>query len=371
MRDLLVGFTSRDEGELEPLWEQAFFVLDTSALIELAVKHSPKTQAEALDVLGRLKDRLWLPHQVAVEFVHVRPRKRHEEFGRLKQKIVELEQLFTQNGVVSEGRVSDAFAVLSDATVEEPDWDALDVFEQSLGELFKGRIGPAPAPAQLLELYDVCRRRYAVKLPPGYADVPKKDEPACFGDCIIWHQILEHAKTEKQPAIVVTGEQKDDWWGKQANKKIIGPRPEMIVEMRAVAGVDVHFYSWKQFYPYAADFVKRPVKPDVVEEFAKIEEAETARAARAAAMAPVWAQLASDYVQVGMLSDFSRLFDPMRPFRNVFDDYLKRQYEQFASSIANTSVLGLTNLFASSADMPIEEKPDEDPEGGGEEETPD
>jgi len=51
----------------QELWDKATFVLDANVLLNLY--RFPKGAAhDLLDVLERLSDRLWLPHQATVEY---------------------------------------------------------------------------------------------------------------------------------------------------------------------------------------------------------------------------------------------------------------------------------------------------------------
>ena len=61
-------------------------------------------------------------------------------------------------------------------------------------------------------LYDQARRRYAARIPPGFADHKEKGEPDSFGDYIGWVQLLDYAKESKKPAILITDDSKEDWW---------------------------------------------------------------------------------------------------------------------------------------------------------------
>jgi hypothetical protein len=68
------------------------------------------------------------------------------------------------------------------------------------------------------------------RIPPGYADEKKKDDPT--GDYIIWSELLSHAKTSKRPLLFVTGDKKEDWYRPTVRGRSIGPRVELIAEMR-------------------------------------------------------------------------------------------------------------------------------------------
>lgn len=47
---------------------------------------------------------------------------------------------------------------------------------------------------------------------------------------LLWLQVIEYAKKEHKPIILVTGENKEDWWQKEKGK-IVSARPELINEI--------------------------------------------------------------------------------------------------------------------------------------------
>lgn len=96
-----------------------------------------------------------------------------------------------------------------------------------------------------------------MQLPPGYMD-SKKDKDKIgdkysygglvyhrkFGDLTFWKQIIEEAKSRKiKHLIFITDDDKEDWWliADYMGEKQIGPRPELIEEIRREAGTE-HFY---------------------------------------------------------------------------------------------------------------------------------
>lgn len=71
--------------------------------------------------------------------------------------------------------------------------------------------------------------RYLNKIPPGYEDDHKPDNGV--GDLLIWHAILELAKSSKNDIIFVSGEEKTDWFHR-SEKQPLYPRFELITEFR-------------------------------------------------------------------------------------------------------------------------------------------
>ena len=77
--------------------------------------------------------------------------------------------------------------------------------------------------------------------------------------------MLDKAKEKKSPVIIVTDDAKEDWWWKHQGK-IIGPRPELVEEMRATANVSFYMYRSDQFLEHAARYLKQHVDQAAIAE---------------------------------------------------------------------------------------------------------
>ncbi len=67
MRDVFPGYYKPTETEMAELWADALVVLDTNALFNL-FRYTNATREAFLKVLSEKRERLWLPHQVGLEF---------------------------------------------------------------------------------------------------------------------------------------------------------------------------------------------------------------------------------------------------------------------------------------------------------------
>lgn len=84
-------------------------------------------------------------------------------------------------------------------------------------------------------------RRNDLNTPPGYKDKNKDNNQA--GDLVIWHEILNLAKTKDQHLIFVSVDEKTDWWH-QSGKSPLYPRFELVDEFREVTkGKSFHIVS--------------------------------------------------------------------------------------------------------------------------------
>ena len=61
------GFYRPSEDEFLTLWERGFFVLDSNVLLNL-YRYPETARRDFLNVLKKIKERIWVPHQVILEF---------------------------------------------------------------------------------------------------------------------------------------------------------------------------------------------------------------------------------------------------------------------------------------------------------------
>jgi hypothetical protein len=80
--------------------------------------------------------------------------------------------------------------------------------------------------------------RVARREPPGYLDADKAGSglpEGATGDYLVWRQAVEEAAARGTDLVLVTADQKADWWWRHATD-LIGPRSELVAEFAAVAG---------------------------------------------------------------------------------------------------------------------------------------
>lgn len=68
MDELLKIYLPKTESQRKEIWNKAILVFDTNVLLNL-YKYSNGTRNEFMTIMERAIDRLWLPHQVALEFL--------------------------------------------------------------------------------------------------------------------------------------------------------------------------------------------------------------------------------------------------------------------------------------------------------------
>lgn len=263
------GWFPKTPDELAKIWERAIFVPDTNVLLH-CLRHPAQVRDELLRVFEVLKESLWIPHQVGLEFhrnrlevefgaqdAYDRLIKDHETaLGQAKEK---LRQLRAHPTIDVEREIAALDMVLEDfrkrmaiARDSHPTSDIAQAMAR-LTELFEGRVGSRWRPDRLGAIKKEGEDRYARKIPPGYKDA-KKDagEFDKYGDLIIWKDLIEKSKAEKRPVIFISDDAKEDWWWIYRGRKL-GARPELLEEFHEATGQDFHIYEFTQFLRIAAE----------------------------------------------------------------------------------------------------------------------
>lgn len=303
MKGLFPQYDDPTTKDFAGIWKQALFVFDTNVLLNL-YRYQAATRDELLNVLGQLTNRVWIPHHVALEFQRNRLKviaeqsKRFSEVRRTIEKsrsslfadieklqlqkrhsLINPEPLFADFEKMIEGFLTELNRLQeSQQKVTDP-----DPLKTKIELVFDGRVGSPPSDQDAVdELYKEAELRFKLKIPPGFQDSEKdKDGPdehihggivykRKYGDFVVWHQLLGHAKQSKSGAVVfVTDDGKDDWWQKvdSDGPKTIGPRPELIEEAATRGDIKSFLmYNPEGFLKYAKEFLKAQVSEETLKE---------------------------------------------------------------------------------------------------------
>jgi hypothetical protein len=267
MKNLFPGYFTPTEHEFATLWGEAVFAFDASVLLGL-YRSTIETQQVFFDIIDKIADRVFLPHQAAWEYLknrlgvislradsYTRIRNESEKFAKFLELIIQEHAL--PNGeeitTVAKDAAKQIVELVAAAEKEEPDLLRSDGLLSKLAGVFGTRTGPPFERPRLKELHAEAAQRYALEIPPGYKD-EKKGEPDKFGDALIWFQLIDQAKLAKKPIIFVTGDLKEDWW-LQHKGATVGPRPELRQEMMAAASVHFYMYTMPRFLEFAKQFL--------------------------------------------------------------------------------------------------------------------
>ena len=126
---------------------------------------------------------------------------------------------------------------------------------------------------ELCKIYEEGGKRYEKKVPPGYSD--KKDKKSClpqelYGDLILWKQIIKWSAEQSTDIILVSSEEKKDWWN-IGDDKTKTPRVEMLKEFIEQTQRKVLIYSRTAFLENAKKNKDVKVSQKTIREVEKAE----------------------------------------------------------------------------------------------------
>ncbi len=276
MRNAISEYIGMTDEEKSELWKECTFIFDTNILLNL-YRYTKKTRDSLLKSMSNLQGRVWMPYQVAYEFMKdradvvfetinnydelkadaknfvkkcsdlLRIKNEEKEIAKLEKQIIEwIDNVRAKNLVVNK--------LENDSILQE------------ILKLFEGKTG-----AQCVELEEIKKQgeeRYKKQIPPGYKDAIKSDgkhDNNCYGDYIVWTQIMDYAQNNKKDIIYITNDQKEDWWERHKGKTI-GPRVELIKEFRDKTQQKFYMYTMEQFLKVIEEKQGKKVDDSVIEE---------------------------------------------------------------------------------------------------------
>ena len=278
-----------NEQKLSELWldPETLFVLDTNVLLNL-YSYQDATRKAIYKSLDKVNDRLWVPHQVMLEFHKNRPEiiyKSKKNFdlivGHLdafieahkcneKELITfdtnfgkmypELRGLFTNFKESSQTKINELILQLEEEAkpIKEKAKElkkqtisltGTDHIYQKLLEFYSDEKVGLPFDQEALDkIYEEGAVRYVNEIPPGYKDGHKTEEflnrgvlyKSKFGDLILYKQILKFSlDTKIKNVIFISEDSKKDWKESvpHENNKYYGVRREIREEAFKEAGI--------------------------------------------------------------------------------------------------------------------------------------
>lgn len=256
MKTAIKEYIELTDLEKKALWDRAVFVFDTNVFLNL-YRYSKKTRDALLDAMKDLKDQIWMPHQVAYEFMKNRPDvifESVERYPKLEDNILQLckDKLRIKDDDPEFKKLQKVVTKWFD-DYKNANLLVDNVFDDDILEklllLFENKTGEPFSDSDLIKLKKDGEERYKKEIPPGYKDKNKtkgdKDNNA-YGDLIVWKQILDYAKLKKKDIVFVTHDQKDDWWN-TVHGKTLGPRIELKKEFYDYTEMLFHMYTMDNF----------------------------------------------------------------------------------------------------------------------------
>ncbi len=298
MRDLFPGFYERTPEELSMIWQEAFFVFDTNMLLNI-YQYQEETRNRFFEILERLKDRIWIPHQVAYEYeknridviehqtrvydevanVLGKSRENLESLGERKHSFIKAEEL-TKDALAALGTA--ITTLTQNGNRHKTDLVKLiasDDRKERLYQLLQGKIGEPYKRDELFDIYQKADKRFELKIPPGWKDEGKgKSEKPYrkYGDVIIWFQIIDYACSCKRSIIFITDDKKSDWYlSAEKSKGSIRLQPELVQEMLTEANILIHMYPGDNFIKAASNFLNLEEVPSILADATAVTEENT------------------------------------------------------------------------------------------------
>lgn len=286
IKNIFSGHRRKTEEEIQHMLEDGLIAFDANVLLNL-YRYSSSTREAFLDIISKFSDKIFLPHQVVFEYsknrydVIVEQENAYKEFQKSLTKIQEDIESTSKHPFLSKKLEKSLLKVFDEVNNEvnrQIDMHASylksDPIYDKLNELFKGKVTESFNDAKINEIEEEGENRYQDKIPPGYEDSKNKSDRRKYGDLIIWKQIIKHAKQNKKDILLITDDGKEDWWWKLKDKRNMGPRPELIEELKRETGVDFHMYSSERFLEYSQEFLNEKINQKALEEILAIKEAE-------------------------------------------------------------------------------------------------
>jgi hypothetical protein len=280
MRQLFPGYYPPSGEDYKRMWDEGIFILDTNVLLHI-YEYSDELLERLFEVVERLEDRIWIPHQVAMEFHRRRIEvigKRHAEYRKVRDALRKAKSALDGPHQYLHFDASTLSPLVEEALrgFEElratlvPEVGVTDIAKDRLTALLDGKVGTAYAREEQSKKHEQAKTRYKEEIPPGYKDASNTANPQ--GDAILWFQMLDHARDKQKPIVFVTDDEKADWWLKYDNDRLLGPRPELVAEM-AEQGVTFHMYTATKFLNYAVQQLRlQPLEQELLEEATDVQQ---------------------------------------------------------------------------------------------------
>jgi hypothetical protein len=256
MYDDFRGYRVPDEDAVDNALQTATVVLDANVLLSL-YRYNAATRDDLLDILRRLGERLWVPHQVMREFWRNRlsvianrggsTKQALDAFGKSQRSLIDaIDQWARTTAVLNRdregligivdamyGELRNAVEVHTPASVGIAGGAMGEEVLKQLEKLLDGRVGAALPDQEWKDVVKEGAARVARKVPPGYLDAEKADgqlAEGAAGDYLVWKQAIDEIRRRGGDLMIVTGDVKEDWWWRYQSE-VIGPRPELVAEL--------------------------------------------------------------------------------------------------------------------------------------------
>ncbi|KAB2370516.1 PIN-like domain-containing protein [Actinomadura montaniterrae] len=274
LRDRFPGYFPPNDEEIKRFITHGLVAFDTNALLDV-YRLNYRARKEYLSALQSLETRLWIPNRVGQEFLEHRltvikecstanDKLREDlnkafenisrtlrEFGKRRgftpKQMASLEMMSTKasDEIIGQACEYYKFDLSVDGSIRG------DFILDSLEKVLADKVGAEPD--DLRSHTEEGRRRIQAAIPPGYSDHKKEPERA-IGDYLIWRQLIDEAVRRRLPVTLVTNDRKPDWVREDLGKKV-GPRPELVAEMKSESGMPFLLINVQSFLLYSRKYL--------------------------------------------------------------------------------------------------------------------
>lgn len=307
MRSLFDQYYKYSDSELKDIWKDAVFFIDANVLLNL-YRYPKETSDDLLKIFKKIRKKLWIPFQAALEYQESRRSVIYEQVERFS----EVKSVFEETVINLENKLLELQLDKRHSSIEPSEFveetrslfesfgDRLDDLELSQSKKYdnndlrdqidaitEGRITKLPeSQVQLDEIFEDGEKRYKNEIPPGFRDANKSKNnidliyeykglkiKRKFGDLLVWNQTIEKVNELKiKEVIFITDDTKEDWWWKKGGKTY-GPHKSLIEEIKKKSTVERFWmYNSLGFVKNAEKYLGTKIKEntlDSVEEVVK------------------------------------------------------------------------------------------------------
>jgi hypothetical protein len=297
MKELFRGYYRPSDDDFVRLLASAtIIVVDANVLLNLY--RFPHAGREALfRVFEKITDRLWLPHQAALEYQRNQEAVTADQVKKYDEAKAILQTAFSDIRKKLDGSYKEPAPLVKNIEGKTAEFSRqLDEDKGEQPEIHKNvrdridrlfvKIGPHPSQEQLDGWFKEGERRYANRIPPGFLDTKKEGEynfagrwyKAKYGDLVMWKQTIAHVAAAKiTDMLLITDEADEDWWSKR-NGQTFGPRLELVDEMLRASGAERFWmYNSNRFVELAAKQLGVPVDEESIEQIKAVTEMSAAQ----------------------------------------------------------------------------------------------
>ncbi len=311
MRDRFKGFYGVTEDVEKEMFSsrKTIFIFDTNCFLNL-YRCEKETKNDFISVVELIKDRLWFPFQICLEYQRNRLGVISSSLKNLNEIKKELSlttdsinvfcndsdksiknkyhQLHSNLCLLKEDieqKVKEFIVENIDNRLSDNDFiSKSDEIRNWIDMISIGKIAEPLKQDEINKINDLGNKRYSVKVGPGWMDEKEKKDSESFfdgvyykdkyGDLYLWHEILnkvEHDDNIKN-VIFITNDVKNDWWYK-VHGKTIGPLECLRTEILNKNLNSFNMYTQPSFLSKAKSFLSEVnVKDSSIEELERLSE---------------------------------------------------------------------------------------------------